>query len=69
MESAARIPAGPVEVVIRRLQDLMLVREELRSRGAAPDALERNRREIVDAQWELSHALIERHLPPHAEAA
>ena len=31
--------------------------------------LERNRLAIVDCQWELSRALIERYLPPAAAAS
>ena len=39
-------------------------RQELRAVGAADKKLERNRVALAHAQWELSHALIERHLPP-----
>ena len=41
-------------------------RQELRSSGAASEELERNRLAIVDCQWQLSRALIERYLPPAA---
>jgi hypothetical protein len=41
-------------------------RQELRSLGAPPDQLERNRLAIVSCQWELSRALIERYLQPAA---
>ena len=47
-------------------------RQELRDVGAAEKKLERNRIALARAQWELSHALIERHLPPpspHEHAA
>ena len=48
----------PVEALQNHLGGLLREREELRE-AAFPLALERNRREIVRAQWELSHALIE----------
>jgi hypothetical protein len=38
-------------------------RQELRRDGAAAEELERNRLAIVQCQWELSSALIERYLP------
>jgi hypothetical protein len=44
-------------------------RQQLRSGGAAADELERNRLAIVECQWELSRALIERYLPPAAAAS
>ena len=44
-------------------------RQQLRLRGAALDDLEQNRLAIVDCQWELSRALIERYLPPAATAS
>lgn len=46
----------------------MLEREELRRMGADRSTLERNRRDIVRAQWQLSHALIARHRPGAAAA-
>jgi len=39
-------------------------RQQLRGRGAPAEDLERNRLAIVECQWELSQALIERYLPP-----
>jgi hypothetical protein len=57
-------PAAPtVEEHIGRIADLVLERQCLRADGAAPAVLERNRRELVDAHWDLSHALIARHCP------
>ncbi len=55
-----RIPL-PVEALQEVLGGLLHERERLR---ASDDqvALERNRREIVRRQRELSHALVERHL-------
>jgi hypothetical protein len=46
-----------------RIAELVVERQELRSRGAAPAAIERNRVQIARAQWELAHALIDRHGP------
>ncbi len=56
---------GPaqVETLQERLRGLLREREELRTSRADRHALERNRRAIVDAQWELSRALIARHHP------
>jgi hypothetical protein len=53
-----------VEALLARIDTLARERQELRVRRAAAAALERNRRTLVRVQWELSYALIERHLPP-----
>ena len=50
----------PVEALQEILGGLLRERELLRSSGAQR-ALERNRREIVRMQWELTHALSERY--------
>jgi hypothetical protein len=50
----------PVEALQNHLGGLLREREELRAAGS-PLALERNRREIVRMQWELTHALIDRY--------
>ena len=50
----------PVEALQEILGGLLRERETLRSSGAK-GALERNRREIVRMQWELSYALSERY--------
>jgi hypothetical protein len=50
----------PVEALQEILGGLLRERELLRSSGAKR-ALERNRREIVRMQWELSYALFERY--------
>ena len=50
----------PVEALQKQLGGLLREREELHA-AASPPALERNRREIVCTQWELSYALIERY--------
>jgi hypothetical protein len=52
-----------VEQLTERLRQLVAERQALRDRGASTAELERNRAEIVRRQWELSHALIESHLP------
>ena len=58
-----RRPVRPasVESLVARLEALALEREELHSSNARPAALERNRLAIARTQWELSHALIDRH--------
>jgi hypothetical protein len=58
-----------VEARQARVAALALARQELRTSGAEPAALERNRVELARAQWELSHALIEQHLPEPREHA
>jgi hypothetical protein len=60
-----------VETLEERVAALALERQELRAQDAPAAALERNRVALAHAQWELSHALIERHLPPspHEHAA
>jgi hypothetical protein len=59
-----------VEILTLRIAGLVAERQELRARDANVAALERNRRQIARAQWELGHALIDRHLPqPSAQTA
>ena len=58
-----------VEALQRRLDRLNLERQALRADAAGAEELERNRLEIVAAQWDLSHALIERYLPAQRTAA
>jgi hypothetical protein len=55
-----------VEALTVRVAGLVAERQELRDRQASNAALERNRRQIARAQWELGHALIDRHLPQPA---
>jgi hypothetical protein len=57
-----------VEELEKRIGALVDRRQKLRGRGAEPETLERNRRQLARCQWELSFALIERHLP-QSEAA
>jgi hypothetical protein len=58
-----------VEALTVRIAVLVAERQELRVSGAAEAAIERNRLQIARAQWELAHALIERHLPAEQTAA
>jgi hypothetical protein len=51
-----------VESLTDRIETLCAERQDLRSKRASAGTLERNRIKIARAQWELSHALIERHL-------
>jgi hypothetical protein len=53
-----------VEGLTTLLGELAHERQELRANGADRRALERNRLAIVAAQWQFSHALIERHVRP-----
>jgi hypothetical protein len=50
----------PVEALQDHLGGLLRERERLHEGGNELD-LERNRRDIVRAQWELTHALLARH--------
>jgi hypothetical protein len=57
-----------VEMLLEEISDLTIERQRLRDLGATSVRLERNRVKLARKQWELSHALIERHLP-HSNAA
>jgi hypothetical protein len=62
--------AQTVEALTELLGSLTLERQALRASDAGSVALERNRVAIARAQWDLSHALIQRHLPgPAAQNA
>lgn len=50
-----------VERLSERLGELVRERQELRTAGADPGSLERNRLQIVDRQSEFGRALIEQH--------
>jgi hypothetical protein len=52
-----------VEDLLGQIGVLTAERQKLREDGANTARLERNRIKLVRAQWELSHALIERYLP------
>ncbi len=41
---------------------LVVRRQELRAQGASRSELERNRVELLRAQWDLSHAFIARNV-------
>ena len=57
------------ETLVQLHAVLVVERQRLRLRDAALEDLEQNRLAIVDCQWELSRALIERYLPPAATAS
>ena len=50
-----------VEALLEEIGALTAERQRLRDRGADAGRLERNRVKLARAQWELSHALIERY--------
>jgi hypothetical protein len=58
-----------VEDLLGQIGALTTERQGLRERGVAGARLERNRVKLARAQWELSHALIERYLPQDEFAA
>jgi hypothetical protein len=59
-----------VEALLEEIAALTSERQRLRELGADAVRLERNRVKLARAQWRLSHALIERHLPAeHSRAA
>lgn len=64
-----RRAAASVEALTLRVAELVSERQRLRERGASETALEKNRFQLVRAQWELGHALIDRHLPAAQPAA
>jgi hypothetical protein len=65
-----RRATNTVETLTELLRTLTLERQSLRASDAGSVALERNRVAIARAQWELSHALIERYLQkPAAQSA
>ena len=56
-----------VERLNDEIRTLVRERQELRTRGADREELERNRREIVTRQWRLARVLGEVHAPPRPE--
>ena len=60
----AREPS--VEALLLRLETLTRERQDLRQDLAEAPTLEQNRLAIVEAQWDLSRALIRRYLPAAA---
>jgi hypothetical protein len=67
MRFAARTES--VETLLSRLDELSRQRQDLHYRDVDPAELEQNRIAIVEAQWALSQALIDRYLPPDQRAA
>jgi hypothetical protein len=57
-----------VETLSRKIEQLVVERQELRAAGADTDVLEANRRRLGNAQAQLSKLLIERYRP-QAESA
>jgi hypothetical protein len=51
-----------VETLLDQIAGLTADRQRLREQGIDGSRLERNRVKLARAQWELSHALIERYL-------
>ena len=54
-------PAKSVEALQAEIGVLCAERQRLRAAGVEAGELEQNRLEIARLQWQLSHALIERH--------
>jgi hypothetical protein len=50
-----------VEELQEQIAGLVCERQDLRTLGATRASLEQNRLRLVHRQWDLSHALIERH--------
>jgi len=61
-------PDPRIETVEREIATLVEQRQTLRATGAKPRELERNRREIVARQHELSETLISIYAPQPAFA-
>ena len=64
---ARKQPDSKVEKLHERIGELVTERQELRANGGTARDLERNRRKIARSQQELSHALIDGHLPKGAD--
>ncbi len=67
--NAVVVQLPTVEALSEEVRGLVYERQTMRSVGATPEELERNRAELVRAQQELVHALIRRHLPAGRTAA
>jgi hypothetical protein len=61
--------ANPIEALEQTIAELVQERQRLRGESAPTPELERNRREIVARQQELSDALIAQYAPRPAFAA
>jgi hypothetical protein len=55
-----------VEELLGQIGALTAERQRLRENGIHDARLERNRIKLARAQWQLSHALIDRHKPEAA---
>ena len=67
--SAEVVHLRTVEALTEEIRGLVYERQTMRAVGAAPEALERNRVELVQLQQDLVTALIRRHLPADLNAA
>jgi hypothetical protein len=67
--NAVVVQLPTVETLSDEVRGLVYERQTMRSVGAGAEELERNRVELVRAQQELVHALIQRHLPADRSAA
>ena len=67
--SAEVVHLPTVETLTEDIRGLVYERQTLRAVGAAPEALERNRLELVQRQQDLVTALIRRHLRADLDAA
>ncbi|MFL5924353.1 MAG: hypothetical protein ACJ74S_10350 [Gaiellaceae bacterium] len=67
--SAEVVHLPTVEALAEEIRGLVYERQTLRAVGAAPEALERNRVELVRLQQDLVTALIRQHLPASRDAA
>jgi hypothetical protein len=56
-----------VEALLEEIRRLVGERQALREGTCSDAELEQNRCKLARAQWELSHALIDRHQPGPAE--
>jgi hypothetical protein len=65
----AKRPDPRIDTLERSIANLVAERQQLRTEGAESSVLERNRREIVERQHELSDALIALYAPGVAVAA
>jgi hypothetical protein len=68
MDGDSRNEAQRVEELSEQIAALAAERQQRRSAGASGEVLEENRVRLGRSQWELSQALIERHLPGFAAA-
>jgi hypothetical protein len=57
-----------IEQLNEEIRTLVRERQDLRTRGAAREDLERNRQRIVSCQWRLAHAFSEHYTPRPAAA-